>query len=119
MLVARSCAGLPVAKEHGPGHPRWRKPADNVLAADIGHVEALWVDGGGPQGGDMGVAVLVGEDRKGDGAQEVGDGGSVGDSELQRPGTNPIGEKPRRGEELAEEDQLAQSRYWVCGSHST
>ena len=107
--------GFPLPMGTGLGIRICERSADTVLAADLGHAEALGVDGVGPQGSDMGVAELAGEDREGDGAQQVGDGGSVGASELQRAGTDPLGEKPRRGEELAEEDQLAQSRYRSVG----
>jgi len=103
--------GLPLPPSTGLLIHMGEGPSNAVLAADLGHAKALRVDGVGTQGRDVGIAELAGEDREGDGAEQVGDRRGVGAAEAQRAAADPFGEEPRGGEELAEEDQLAQGRH--------
>ncbi len=97
-----ACAGLRIGSGKGPSHA--------VLAAHLAHPRPDRIDRVGAQTGDVCVAELTGQDRKGDRAQKVGQGGSVRTGETQWTSLNPLTEKARSRQELAEEDQLTQWR---------
>jgi len=79
-------------------------------AAHAAHAQALGIDRVGAQRGDVGVTVLPGQNDQRDRAQQVGQERRVVAGERQRTSLDPVAEESGGGQELAEENELAQRR---------
>jgi hypothetical protein len=84
--------------------------AHAVFAADPGHAQPLRIDRVGAQGGDVGIAVLPGQHGQRHRAQESREERRVVAGEGERAGLHQIAPQPGGGQELAEENELAQRR---------
>ena len=106
--------GLGVPGRHGDRIGVGEGAADAVFAAHLVHAQAGRVDPVGPQRGNMAVALVTGQHRQHDGAQQIGVGGRVVAAKLERARLHPVMESSGRGQELAEENHPPQRRDRGC-----
>lgn len=98
-----------------PGARRRFRPgkgaAHAVFTAHLAHAKPRGIDRVSAQGADVAVTVLTGKDGQRDRAQQIIEGGRVVARKHQRAGVDPVVEQARRGQKLAEENQLPQRRH--------
>ena len=79
-----------------------------ILAHDLAHPQQRGVDGVAPQGADVGVALMPGEDRQHRGAQYISIARRIGAGEHQRTALDPGSEEAAHLKKFGEERQLAE-----------
>ena len=87
-----------------------KRTAHAVLAAHPGHAQPLRIDRVGAQGGDMRVTMLSRQNGQRARPQKIGNERRMVAGEGERTSLNPVAKETGGGEELTEENQLAQRR---------